>query len=109
MKKEAFVKLVDSLMDAHLRREKMNRELCNVIERREGGSGEKADLRDLIYDYMLEDSIIDVIELEFGAYGRDRVANYIYEQHDVYNNYYNDNIRNTGDLYDEITGEHNTL
>lgn len=102
MKKEAFVKIIDSLMDAQIRREKLNDTLSDAIRMREGSSGEKIDLHDLIYDNLLEDSIIDMIELEFGAYGRDRVADYVYEKHNVYMNKYYDAVRDTGELYDDI-------
>lgn len=104
MKKEAFVKLIDSLMDAQVRREKLNEKMSNLIQTRAGSSGEKIDLRDLIYDNLLEDAIIDMIELEFGPYGRDRVAYYVYEQHNVFDNCADcERIRDTGELYDEIT------
>lgn len=103
MKKEAFVKLIDSLMDAQVRREKLNEKMSNLIQTRAGSSGEKIDLRDLIYDNLLEDAIIDMIKLEFGPYGRDRVAYYVYEQHNVFDHFGDyDQIRDTGELYDEI-------
>lgn len=101
MKKEAFVKLIDSLMDAQIRREKLN-DMCNLIRTRAGSSGEKIDLRDLIYDNLLEDAIIDMIELEFGPYGRDRVAYYVYELQLFDNCADCEHIRNTSELYDEI-------
>lgn len=103
MKKETFVKLIDSLLDAQIRREELNDRLCEAVSKR-STSGEKIDLRDLVYDSTIEDSIIDAIELEFGEKARDRVADYIYEEHDVFersNVYYNPQ-RTTEDLYDEI-------
>lgn len=103
MKKEAFVKIVESLMDAQVRREELNEKLNDIISKRDTHNHEKIDLHNLIYDYPLEDAIIDMIELEFGAWGRDRVVNYIYEQHNVYNMFY-DNVRNAQELYDEIVG-----
>lgn len=101
MKKEAFVKLIDSLMDAQIRREKLN-DMSNLIRTQAGSSGEKIDLRDLIYDNLLEDAIIDMIELEFGPYGRDRVAYYVYERVCFDNCADCEHIPNTGELYDEI-------
>ena len=105
MKKETFVKLIDSLLDAQIRREELNDRLCEAVSKR-STSGERMDLRDLIYDSTIEDSIIDAIELEFGEKARDRVAYYVYEEHDVFergNVYYNQQ-RYTEDLYDEILG-----
>lgn len=104
MKKEAFVKLIDSLMDDQVRREKLNEKMSDLIQTRAGSGGEKIDLRDLIYDCLLEDAIIDMIELEFGPYGRDRVACHVYEQHDVFDDCAGcGRIRDAGELYDEIT------
>jgi len=101
MKKETFVKLVDSLLDAQIRREDLNDRLCEAVSKR-STSGEKMDLRDLVYDSTIEDSIIDAIELEFGEAARDRVAQYVYEDHDVFMKIYHDTPRDTAGLYDEI-------
>jgi hypothetical protein len=80
MKKETFVKLVDTLVSVCKNRDKMNDELVAVIKKHRH-CNEELSFRDAIYDYTLEDTIIDVIEMEMGVYVRDRVADYVYEQH----------------------------
>lgn len=103
MKKETFVKLIDSLLDAQIRREELNEQLCSAVSRR-STSGERMDFSDLIYDSTIEDSIIDAIGLEFGEKARDRVAHYIYEEHNVFdrNTVHYNSDRTTSELYDEI-------
>ena len=104
MKKETFVKLVASLIEAQIRREELNHRLCDAVSlSRQDCIGEKLDFSDLIYDNKFEDAIIDIIEIEFGAYGRDRVTYYIYEQHDFSHYAFYDDTLSLEDLYDEIT------
>lgn len=80
MKKETFVKIVDTLIAVGKNRDEMNDELVAVIQKHRH-CNEEVSLRDAIYDYTLEDTFIDVIEMEMGVYARDRVADYVYEQH----------------------------
>ncbi len=80
MKKETFLKLTKSLIEAQSRRNEFNSKLSDLVMNREGSMREKVDFRDLTCDYMLDDAIIDAIEIEYGEYGRDKFCELVFEK-----------------------------
>ena len=80
MEKATFVLLVNTLVSVNEERNKFSDELLDVFKRHRELC-EPVSLRDIVYDTKLEDVIIDIFEIEMGVYARDRVADYVYEQH----------------------------
>lgn len=102
MKKETFVKLVDTLVGVCKKRDELNADMVAVLQKHRNCIDELS-FKDILYDYTLEDTIIDVFELEMGAYVRDRVADYVYEQNGLLPNCSSyPKFDNAEELYDDI-------
>lgn len=101
MKKEAFVKTVEAILAAQERHEKLCEKLTSVLQETRVVI-EKPNLSDLVYDYGLEDDLIDMFELEFGPDGRDKIAAYIYEQIGMGMKTAYKEYADAGELYDDI-------
>lgn len=101
MKKEAFVKTVDAILAAQERHEKLCERLNEAL-RSTRNVLDTPNFSDLVYDYGIEDDLIDMFELEFGPDGRDKIAAYIYEQKGLGIKTSYKEYADAGELYDDI-------